>query len=699
MKINIDGVGVVNVGDEFKTMSPDDQNAFVANIANHVASGKKSGLPEVAAPAEANKYEAAAKKKADTQSKLGLLDAGVGQRILQGMTFGGADEPLAVLETPMAMLENKTINPVEGYNYAKAYQNEKLRRSKENTGIAGDVAELAGGVLSGGNIARGGATLVREGQALLPRIAAMGTEGAGYGATTGALSGEDSGRLSGAATGGAVGGLLGAGIPVAGAVGKTVASPVVSNVMARLDPEGAARARVARAIGESGRSVRDLFYDMNNATAAGQGEYALADALGNPGQRLLSTVSRAPGEGRTKVVDFLNARQSGQADRVGGIVDEALGADRTGRQSADLLRRQAQSNARPLYAAANEYPIQWTRETEAFLNDPIVGRAFNQGIETQRLESLARNPSGHNADDFTLDALNRAVSQPDVQAGGPNMRTLNAIKIGLDDMLEKYRDPLTNRLVLDAQGHAIDQVRRSYINHLDQINPLYRQARQAYAGPAAERDAVSRGQRAATRGRAEDNLDEFSRIGPNEQRGFRIGYADKINEGIERGAEGVNAARRFTSAKFRDELPELSLHQGPMRPGEQNEIFNRLGRENTMFETRRQAIGGSQTADNLADQAENQIDPRVFGLLARGDFLGAGRQAFMGAGNVVGGNTPAVRNAMADILLSTEQNGSARGLLKQLARDRFKQARSQKNNARMLRGLLAAESEFVGSRQ
>lgn len=45
MKIKIDGVGTVNVGDEFGDMSPDEQNAFVAHIHEQTNSGKKSGLP------------------------------------------------------------------------------------------------------------------------------------------------------------------------------------------------------------------------------------------------------------------------------------------------------------------------------------------------------------------------------------------------------------------------------------------------------------------------------------------------------------------------------------------------------------------------------------------------------------------------------------------------------------------------------
>ena len=44
----------------------------------------------------------------------------------------------------------------------------------------------------------------------------------------------------------------------------------------------------------------------------------MADAMGNAGQRMLSTVARAPGEGRTAVVQALDARQGDQGRRLPG---------------------------------------------------------------------------------------------------------------------------------------------------------------------------------------------------------------------------------------------------------------------------------------------------------------------------------------------------------------------------------------------
>jgi hypothetical protein len=49
------------------------------------------------------------------------------------------------------------------------------------------------------------------------------------------------------------GGLIGGGVPLAGAVVRGLASPIVSNIAARVDPEDFARRQVARAIIESGR--------------------------------------------------------------------------------------------------------------------------------------------------------------------------------------------------------------------------------------------------------------------------------------------------------------------------------------------------------------------------------------------------------------------------------------------------------------
>ncbi len=41
------------------------------------------------------------------------------RQIMQGLTFGAADEIIAGAMTPFEMVRRGTFNPVEGYNYAK----------------------------------------------------------------------------------------------------------------------------------------------------------------------------------------------------------------------------------------------------------------------------------------------------------------------------------------------------------------------------------------------------------------------------------------------------------------------------------------------------------------------------------------------------------------------------------------------------
>src|SRR3546814_17876344 len=74
-----------------------------------------------------------------------------------------------------------------------------------------------------------------------------------------------------------------------------------------------------------------------------------------------------------------------------------------------------------------------------------------------------------------------------------NMRTLDYIKRGLDDVLERYRDPTTGRLVMDNTGRAIDQTRRALLDELDNINPDYATASAAWAGPSQTMDSLNTG--------------------------------------------------------------------------------------------------------------------------------------------------------------------------------------------------------------
>ncbi len=609
-----------------------------------------------AAPAEPvkelNQYEQAAVQERDDLKAKGVdTGAGVTRRIIQGATFNTADEVLAGLSTPLEMIKRGTFDPREGYKYAKAREDRIIEDARANTGVMGTAAEIAGGFGSGAGLANAGVTAARflaPGGGLGARSGAAALDAGVMGAIAGAAEGNTfDERFGNAAQGGGIGAAVGGATPGVLRVAGAALAPVTSNIRARINPEGYGRSQVARAMMESGQSPSNIAKQVTDADAAGQGVFTVADAMGNSGQRMLSAVARSPGKGRTDVVDFLNVRQAGQGERLGNITDEALGSAGTARKTTEELTEIARKESAPYYQSALEKKPVWNERIQEFFADPATKSGLREGIAVQRLEALASGKK-FSPNDYAITGFDEAGDP--IISGVPNMRTINLIKKGWDNQLEAYRDSTTGKLMLDEKGRALDAVRRSFLKEVDAVNPDYAKARSLYAGPAQARDAVNMGGKAATRGRAEDNIRQFGRMNDSSQQGFRIGYGDKLAEGFERSAEGVNKARPLTSDKRQTELGALSLHQGPVQPGAMNPLEQRLARENTMFETRRQATGGSQTADNLADASAMGVDPSLIGNLLSGNWGGLARGALAAGQNALTGNTPAVREEVARLL-------------------------------------------------
>jgi len=676
-------------GGTYHVDAPDEQAALSAFSAFHTG--------KVAAP---DKYQQAASKDiAAVKAAGGDEGAGYTRRLVHGATLGADSTILAGLETPLEMIRHRTFDPREGYNYAKAREDQIMNDARKNTGLLGDAAEVLGGGVTGGGLTNAGVTASRflaPEAGVLARSGAMGADSAALGGVAGFNEGnslED--RAKNAVKGGATGFLFGAGTPIAGAVAHGVTAPIFANVRARINPEGYAQSQVARAVHESGMSPNQIEQRVQQAATEGQPEFTIADALGNPGQRMLSAVARGPGEGRTAVVNALERRQAGQGERLSDAIDTALGTGATARQTTKALTDQARETSNPLYAQALENPA-WSERLQQFWDDPIMKRGLREGAAIQRLESLAAEEK-FNPHDAAITGFNEAGDP--ILEGVPNMRTINIAKKGIDNILEGYRDPITGKLNLDEHGRAIEGVRKAFLNEVDKLNPDYAAARAAYAGPAQVREAVGTGQRMASRGRAADNIGQFNALSEPAKQGARIGYADNLLGKIENAAPGIDKSRALTTPKRQQELDALSLHNGPYRPGEANPLDRFVQRERTMVETRNQALGGSRTADNLADAEAMGVNPHLIGQILTGNWHGAVRSVLAAGHNAVTGNTPAVRKAVADILLRNGVNGTPAQLARMvdgtIARLRFVQNLARAGNTARL-GAAVATGEQLG---
>jgi hypothetical protein len=114
---------------------------------------------------------------------------------------------------------------------------------------------------------------------------------------------------------------------------------------------------------------------------------------------------------------------------------------------------------------------------------------------------------------------------------------------------------------------------------------------------------------------------------------------------------------------MRDELPTIAA------PGRGDQLMRRVGREQTMFETANTALGGSKTADNLADAAElSKFDPTIMSKLFSGRPIAAAMDAAGRLVNEASGMPPSVTARIATALLETNP-AAARQLLDTGARN------------------------------
>ena len=81
-----------------------------------------------------------------------------------------------------------------------------------------------------------------------------------------------------------------------------------------------------------------------------------------------------------------------------------------------------------------------------------------------------------------------------------------------------------------------------------------------------------------------------------------------------------------------------------------------LGREQTMFETRNQALGNSKTAENLADDAAMAVNPHLVANIITGNWHGAIRNVLSAGHTALTGNTAPVRESVGRMLLDRGVN-------------------------------------------
>jgi hypothetical protein len=371
-----------------------------------------------------------------------------------------------------------------------------------------------------------------------------------------------------------------------------------------------------------------LARSVAQANSEGQGMFTLADAMGNAGQRMLSTTTRAPGRARTDVVEFLDQRQAGQGRRVASSLAEGFNAPQTAAQARAAMTQARGDAADAAYDAVRSNAGRVDVVPSINNLDRNIGTAPGQAL-------TASNDS--------VEAVLRPFRERLARVNPDDFEAVQRIRFDMADAAQNARQSgYGNR------ARLIGQAMRELDASMEGASQGYRQANRNFAQASRDIDAIDLGRDAAMRGRTEDIIPQFRGQSQAGQQAYRTGYVDPLIQQTQGAAFGANKARPLINDAFADEAAAMAPGNALMQ--------RRIGRENTMFQTRNAAMGNSKTAENLADDAAMGIDPTLVGQLMSGNWGGALRSALSAGQNMLSGNTPQVREEVARILLQRGQN-------------------------------------------
>jgi hypothetical protein len=625
-----------------------------------------------------DKYKQAAIDEQQAMQAKGIdTGAGYTRMLAHGATLGADSTLLAGLETPLEMLKRGTFNPVEGYNYAKAREDQIMNSARASTGALGTGAELLGGAVSGGGLAKAGvsaASALAPDAGLIARTLASMADASALGGFSGAMEGNSlEERLSNAGKGALMSAAVGGVTPAAMKLVSAATAPITSNFRAWMNPEGYAQSQVARAINESGQTPTQIGDAVQQAAQEGQPQFNVADAMGNAGQRLLATTARSPGTARTQVVDALDSRQATQGRRISNALTEGFGTPQTAAQTETAMTGARDTAADAAYGAVRNdaQPVNVSNAIAKI--DETLSPGVNQ----------IASPGSGIANDSVENALQGFRSR--LTDGRSNLTDFSAVQRVRGDLSDAVQ--AAQRAGAGNRARLLGGVLRQLDASMELASPGFKQANADFAQASSDIGAVQTGRDASARGRTEDVIPASQSLSPAGQQGFRAGYVDPLIAQTQGAAFGANKARPLINDAFQQEA-------GAMAPG--NDLMQRqIGRENTMFQTRNAATGNSKTIENANDDAAMAVDPHLIMQAATGNWHGALRTLIASGADALTGNTPAVRQHVADILLRNGTNVSGPAL-DSMVSDTINRIRTMQVLARNS-GRAAAGSVAVGT--
>lgn len=173
---------------------------------------------------------------------------------------------------------------------------------------------------------------------------------------------------------------------------------------------------------------------------------------------------------------------------------------------------------------------------------------------------------------------------------------------------------------LTKAGRSVDAVRRAFLEEGDRLNPDWAAAREQWSGDTQSMRALQDGRNLFDRRLTEEETKaNWDKLSENDKQFYLIGVADRLQQILGSRALGADESKALLNSAS-------SIKRLRMIFGDRQEDFDKylaaVLRERTMFETKHDVMGGSQTAER------GGADERI----------GAGIHAAHGAAHLAAGN-------------------------------------------------------------
>lgn len=505
----------------------------------------------------------------------------VGRSVAQGATFGFADEIEAGVRTGFGQLGDYQGTVADVRN-----QNDQFR---EEHPVMAFGSEVAGSILMPGGAAKVAGkfapSAVRGLAGLGARTGAKTAAAVAEGALSGLGASEDGGGFGEAVMGGLVGG--GASSALRGLT--ALPSMVGHAARAARDPNAAAASTLRRVLTD-GTPV-----PANNTLLSGTGAPStILDAAGTAAKRVVRGAKTRGGAIGDELGDALGARREGAAERVVQQVKKGLGGD-----EVDVTAAKEELVAK--LRKANDVGYDAVRARGATIEGPELAAVLGAEPVQKAWGRVAKINS-------TLRAAGEEATElpslDDVIKGGKlDIGTADELKRGLDDILRNGYDGSTMGGLKGAEKASIVKLKDKLVSLAEQADdkvrtdgPSYREVRAAAEKGYKGVDALAEGDGFLTLG-PKEFATKWKAMDPDQQSLYLLGARSKLIERLGNSDQARDRTRGLLGS------PNFKAKVRTMLGKDADGFLQGLDAERTLADTDRFVMGGSATADKMADAA------------------------------------------------------------------------------------------------